>query len=66
MLISVNGEKLEVSPDSTIEDILDLLEISKERLAVEKNGEVLARKEVFSTVLLEGDKLEIVKAIGGG
>ncbi len=66
MLISVNGEKLEVSPDSTIEDILDLLEISKERLAVEKNGEVLARKKVFSTVLLEGDKLEIVKAIGGG
>ena len=57
---------MEVSPDSTIEDILDLLEISKERLAVEKNGEVLARKKVFSTVLLEGDKLEIVKAIGGG
>ncbi len=66
MQISVNGEEMEVSPDFTIGDLLNLLEITPERLAVEKNGHVISRNLLTEMTLKEGDKLEIVKAIGGG
>ena len=66
MQISVNGEEMEVSPGFTIGKLLNLLELTPERLAVEKNGMVISRKLLAETTLEEGDKLEIVKAIGGG
>ena len=66
MQISVNGEEMEVSPGFTIGKLLNLLELTPERLAVEKNGMVISRKLLTETILKEGDKLEIVKAIGGG
>ena len=66
MQISVNGEEMEVSPGFTIGNLLKLLELTPERLAVEKNGMVISRKLLTETTLEEGDKLEIVKAIGGG
>ena len=66
MQISVNGEEMEVSPGFTIGKLLNLLELTPERLAVEKNGMVISRKLLTETALEEGDKLEIVKAIGGG
>ena len=66
MQISVNGEEMEVSPGFTISNLLKLLELTPERLAVEKNGMVISRKLLTETALEEGDKLEIVKAIGGG
>ena len=56
MQISVNGEEMEVSPGFTISNLLKLLE----------NGMVISRKLLTETTLEEGDKLEIVKAIGGG
>ena len=66
MQISVNGEEMEVSPGFTIGNLLNLLDLTPERLAVEKNGMVISRKLLTETILEEGDKLEIVKAIGGG
>ncbi len=57
---------MEVSPGFTIGNLLNLLELTPERLAVEKNGMVISRKLLTETILEEGDKLEIVKAIGGG
>tara|TARA_B100001123_G_C14792195_1_gene820901 strand:- start:424 stop:624 length:201 start_codon:yes stop_codon:yes gene_type:complete len=66
MQISVNGEEMEVSPGFTIGNLLKLLDLTPERLAVEKNGMVISRKLLTETTLEEGDKLEIVKAIGGG
>ena len=66
MQISVNGEEMEVSPGFTIGKLLNLLELTPERLALEKNGMVISRKLLAETTLEEGDKLEIVKAIGGG
>ena len=57
---------MEVSPDFTVADLLNLLEITTEMLAVEKNGHVISRNLLTEMTLKEGDKLEIVKAIGGG
>ncbi len=66
MQISVNGEEMEVSSGFTIGNLLNMLELTPERLAVERNGMVISRKLLTETILEEGDKLEIVKAIGGG
>ena len=64
--ITVNGDKLKIEEDSTIEILLELLNITPVRLAIEINGEVIPRSEILEKVLQEGDILEIVKAIGGG
>ena len=64
--IMVNGDKLKIEEDSTIEILLELLNITPARLAIEINGEVIPRSEILEKVLQDGDILEIVKAIGGG
>ena len=64
--ITVNGDKLKIEEDSTIEILLELLNITPARLAIEINGEVIPRSEILETVLQDGDILEITKAIGGG
>tara|TARA_B110000196_G_C20803714_1_gene501388 strand:- start:290 stop:493 length:204 start_codon:yes stop_codon:yes gene_type:complete len=64
--ITINGDKLKIEEDSTIEILLELLNITPARLAIEINGEVIPRSEILEKVLQDGDILEIVKAIGGG
>ena len=66
IFITVNGDKLKIEEDSTIEILLELLNITPARLAIEINGEVIPRSEILEKVLQDGDILEIVKAIGGG
>ena len=50
----------------TISALVVTLNLVGKRLAIEKNGEILPRSQ-FDTILLKnGDKLEIVGAVGGG
>jgi sulfur carrier protein len=65
MQISVNGEPLEIEAERTIAQLLALLAL-RGRLAVELNGEIVARSRYEVRTLCAGDRLEIVKAIGGG
>ena len=46
--------------------LLDALELSGKRVAVERNGEIVPRSRYSVTRLAEGDALEIVVAVGGG
>lgn len=46
--------------------LLEALELTGQRLAVEVNDEVIPRSEHSSRELREGDKVEIVRAVGGG
>ncbi|MSQ68001.1 MAG: sulfur carrier protein ThiS [Gammaproteobacteria bacterium] len=65
MNIIVNGTPQSVSANSTLSELLGLLEI-RGRIAVEINGELLP-KHLFSTQVLQpGECVEIVRAIGGG
>ena len=64
--ITVNGEPRRVRPGLTVRALLDDLSLPPERVAVERNREIL-RREVFSEVTLEPeDRLEIVQFVGGG
>ncbi len=65
MEITVNGEKKSVNPMSVLE-FLQSLEIDSRRVAVEYNREILPKASYETTVLQDGDQLEIVHFVGGG
>ena len=64
--LSVNGQVRRIEPGANIARLLETLELSGKRVAVEKNGEIVPRSQYPSTCLVEGDALEIVVAVGGG
>lgn len=65
MLIVVNGEQKEIGPQSVL-GLLELLEIDPRRVAVELNLEILPKPDYATTVLQDGDRIEIVQFVGGG
>jgi len=64
--ISVNGEPRETAAGSRVADLLQTLDLSGRKIAVERNGEIVPRSQHGQTVLQDGDRLEIVVAVGGG
>jgi sulfur carrier protein len=66
MQIIVNGEPHKVSAGLTAAQLVDLLELGGRRLAMEINREILPRSQFTAHALCEGDRIEIVQAIGGG
>jgi thiamine biosynthesis protein ThiS len=66
MNICVNGENLAVPSPLTVRQLIVHLGLEQGPVAVERNKDVVPRKEHDSTVLTEGDTLEIVHFVGGG
>ncbi len=66
MTIFVNGVAHGIDQPLTVHDLLTELGVQSKRLAVEINGEIAFRDRLDSTVLYDGDRVEIVHAIGGG
>jgi sulfur carrier protein len=64
--ISVNGEARRFDAPITLTQLLDRLELTGKKLAVEMNGEIVPKSQHAATALRDGDKLEIVVAVGGG
>ena len=64
--IIVNGESRSVATGLTAAQLIDLLELGGRRLAVEINREILPRSRFAEHALRDGDRIEIVQAIGGG
>ncbi|MEN9658739.1 MAG: thiamine biosynthesis protein ThiS [Pseudomonadota bacterium] len=66
MQISINGEAREFTAPLTLLDLIDLLELKGKRIAIEQNGEIVPKSQHATTLLSEGDVLEMVVAVGGG
>jgi sulfur carrier protein len=67
MNILINGNvKVFTVVDLTIAGLVAELDLVGKRLAIEKNGEIVPRSQFAQVFLQEGDKLEIVGAVGGG
>lgn len=64
--VSVNGESRTLPAPATVASLLAQMELTGKRVAVEKNGDIVPRSQHEHTPLVEGDKLEIVVAVGGG
>jgi thiamine biosynthesis protein ThiS len=66
MQILLNGESREVAPDATVEMLLAEIDLGEKRFAVEINEQLVPRSTFAEHSLAEGDRVEIVTAIGGG
>lgn len=66
MQIVVNGEARSFSAPLSVAQLVESLDLTGKRIAVEKNGEIVPRSRHAETALADGDRLEIVVAVGGG
>ena len=67
MNILINGiTKTFDVPELTVASLVVMLDLTGKRLAIERNGEIVPRSQFSEVLLQEGDKLEIVGAVGGG
>jgi sulfur carrier protein len=64
--LSINGENRRIDASTTVAQLLESMELSGKRIAVERNGEIVPKSRHSETRLESGDKLEIVVAVGGG
>ena len=66
IVISVNGESREVPENLTLEALLAFLSLPADRVAVERNLEIVPRRRWAETNIQPGDRLEVVHFVGGG
>ncbi len=64
--ITVNGAPREFPAPLTFTQLLDELDLAGKRLAVERNGEIVPRSRFGESRLADGDRVEVVIAVGGG
>ncbi len=64
--ITVNGESRRFPAPLTCATLIAALELAGKRVALECNGEIVPRGRHAEHLLAEGDKVEIVAAVGGG
>jgi thiamine biosynthesis protein ThiS len=64
--VRVNGEDLALPEGASVSHLLDRLQVSVPRCAVERNREIVPKSAYASLSLAEGDILEIVELVGGG
>ena len=64
--VTVNGKAHRFERPVEVAALLSTLDLAGKKVAVERNGEIVPRSAHASTVLADGDELEIVVAVGGG
>ncbi len=64
--VSINGTTRQL-PDSTgVAALIEEMGLTGKRIALERNGEIVPRSLFAAQQLADGDKLEVVVAVGGG
>jgi len=66
MDIIINGEAQSLPAPTTVAALLAARGLEGKRVAVERNGEIVAKSRHAETLLAMGDRIEIVVAVGGG
>ncbi|MGZ5078132.1 MAG: sulfur carrier protein ThiS [Usitatibacter sp.] len=64
--IVLNGAPREYPAPLTFSQLIDDLALAGPRLAVERNGEIVPRSRFGEARLADGDRVEVVMAVGGG
>lgn len=66
MEIIVNGIKKKFKSGLTLEALLIHLDLANKKVAIEVNEEIISRSQLKNKLVVNGDKIEIIKAVGGG
>ena len=64
-MVKINGEKMEVA-GMTLTQYLATTKFDPQRIAIERNGDIVPKAQYSHTVLEDGDSVEIVSFVGGG
>ena len=62
----IGGEPKRFGAPLSVSALVSELSLANRRIAVELNGEIVPRSRFESTLLSNGDRMEIVTAVGGG
>jgi sulfur carrier protein len=66
MTVLVNGEQRQVAPGTALDALVSTLTASPSGVAAALNETVVPRTQWPSTVLSEGDRVEVLTAVQGG
>lgn len=66
MQVILNGDPAEVPDGINMSALIEQLELTGQRLAVEVNEELVPRSRFEEHLLASGDRVEIIHAVGGG
>ena len=66
IVIELNGESRSVTKDHSVQDLINALSLTNQALAIAVNREVVPRAQWATHRFSEGDKVDVVRAIGGG
>lgn len=66
MIVNINGDSRDVPDNCTAQNLIELLDMQNDRIAMEVNMEIVPRSTYSKFTFNEGDNIEIVRAIGGG
>lgn len=64
--LTINGQPQHFDTPISVAQLIEHLELKGKRFAIECNGEIVSRSRFSEQPLADGDKLEIVVAVGGG
>lgn len=64
--LTINGEPKRFHEALTVAQLIERLELTGKRIALERNGQIVPRGQFGEERLADGDRLEIVVAVGGG
>ena len=64
--VHLNGAPREFPAPLTFSQLVDALDLAGKRLAIERNGEIVPRTRFAEARLNDGDRIEVVIAVGGG
>ncbi len=64
--VSINGEVRQLDNPISVATLLEQMQLTGKRIALERNGEILPRGQFYQQLLADDDRLEIVVAVGGG
>ncbi len=66
MTVTVNGEAHDLTADTTISALLESLGLNAKTTVVQRNDDIVQQQDHATTVLSDGDVLELVRFVGGG
>ena len=66
MKVKINGAEYEVQQGITVASLLGYLKMAADRVAIERNLNILPRSEWNATIVQPDDSYEVVHLVGGG
>ncbi|MEK8023168.1 MAG: sulfur carrier protein ThiS [Candidatus Hydrogenedentota bacterium] len=64
--LTINGQRRELADGTTLAGLIEILDLARRRVAVERNREIVKQALWPETTLADGDELEVLHFVGGG